>query len=173
MDKFYKKEQVITKDGELIESRLKNYYRPFQDDRGYNFKYKSTFVKSYAEIELPFAFTDNECGKLYRLSKRIYSASNLLARRTMNRIVPMTLKEINDCVGVHRVNFKKFWDKVLEYRVVKVVVIGKEEFYCFNPLYFNSTRYMPLYVYQAFKEELRNHIPDWVAVKYKEMEMVK
>lgn len=169
MDKFYKKEQVVTADGELVETDVKSFYNPFQEGRGYNFKYKSAYTKTYTEIELPKEFTDSECGKLYRLSKKIYSNSNLLARRSNSEIVPLSMQDIIEQVGVHRSNFYPFWGKVEKYRIIKLIDIGGMKFYCFNPLFFNATQYMPLYVYEAFKEELKDEMPEWVHERYAEL----
>lgn len=171
MDEYYKEERIITSDGEPVgDPKVRKFYNPFQDGRGYNFKYKSTAIKSYLSIELPKCFTDNECGKMYRLSKQIYSDTNLLAKRVNNTIVPMSKQDIMEIVGVHRANFAPFWNKMLKNNIVKPVKLGESEYFCFNPLYYNSTQYMPLYLYIAFQEELKAHIPDWVVNKYLDMQ---
>jgi hypothetical protein len=170
LDTYYRQERVITSDGEEVgASKIRKYYSPFQEGRGYNFKYKSTAIKSYLGIELPKCFTDNECGKVYRLSKRIYSDSNLLAKRVNNEIRPMTKQDIIEVVGVHRANFMPFWNKVLKNKIIKPVILGGEEYFCFNPLYYNTTTYMPLYLYIAFQDDLKKHIPEWVVQKYLDM----
>lgn len=171
LDEYYKQEQVITGDGEPVgEPKVRKFYNPFQDGRGYNFKYKSAFVKSYLGIELPKCFSDNECGKMYRLSKKMYSDSNLLAKRAGNEIVPLTKQDIIKVIGVHRANFSPFWNKMLANKIIKPIMIGDSEYYCFNPLYYNSTHYMPVYLYIAFQDELREHIPEWVVNKYLDMQ---
>ena len=44
MDEYFKQERVITSDGEAIgDPKLRKFYNPFQDGRGYNFKYKSEY----------------------------------------------------------------------------------------------------------------------------------
>lgn len=170
MDKYSKVETVINSDGELVDRGIKKFYSPFQDGRGYNFKYKSATIKSYLSIELPKSFTDNECGKMYRLSKKIYSNSNLLAERKGNEIHPLTKEDITDIVGVHRTNFSKLWNKMLRYKILKPININRETYYCFNPLYYNTTTYMPLYLYIAFQEELKDHLPEWVVRRYLDMQ---
>ena len=171
MDTYYKQERVITSDGEAVgNTKLRKFYNPFQDGKGYNFKYKSTTIKSYLGVELPKCFTDNECGKMYRLSKKIYSDSNLLAKRVNNDIAPMTKQDIIEIIGVHRANFAPFWNKMLSNKIVKPVMLGNAEYFCFNPLYYNSTHYMPLYLYIAFQEELKQHLPVWVVNKYLDMQ---
>jgi len=171
MDKYYKSERVVTADGEAVgDAKIRKFYSPFQEGRGYNFKYKSTTIKSYLSVELPKCFTDNECGKIYRLSKKIYSDSNLLAKRVGNEIHSLDKDDITSIVGVHRTNFSKLWKKMLQNKIIKPIKIGGEEYFCFNPLYYNSTQYMPLYLFIAFQEELREHLPQWVIEKYLHMQ---
>ena len=154
MDEYFKQERVITSDGEAIgDPKLRKFYNPFQDGRGYNFKYKSAVIKSYLGIELPECFTDNECGKMYRLSKHIYSDSNLLAKRVNNTIMPLSKQDVIEVVGVHRANFSPFWNKMLDNKIIKPIVINGCEYFCFNPLYYNTTHYIPLYLFIAFQEE--------------------
>ena len=170
MDEYYKQEQVITGDGELVgNKKVRKFYSPFQDGRGYNFKYKSATIKSYLGVELPKCFTDNECGKMYRLSKKIYSDSNLLAKRINNEICPLTKDDITLIVGVHRTNFSKLWNKMIKHRIIKPIKINNEVYFCFNPLYYNSTTYIPLYLFIAFQGELKAHLPEWVVKKYLDM----
>lgn len=171
MSEYFEEKRVVTEDGELVgEKVVKKFYNPFQSGRGYNFKYKSSFIKSYLGVELPECFTDNECGKMYRLSKRIYSDSNLLAKRVNNTIAPMTKQDIMDIVGVYRTNFYPFWNKMVDNKIVKPIVINGDEYFCFNPLYYNSTHYMPLYLFIAFQDELKDHLPKWVIERYLDMQ---
>lgn len=170
MDKFYEKTTKIDHNGEVIDEKTRRFYNPFQDGRGYNFKYKSINIKSYLDIPLPECFTDTEVGKVYRLSRHIYSDSNMLAYRSDNRILPLSKEDIRQMVVLHRTKFGPFWNKVLSEKVIRSIVINGLEYFCFNPLYFNSTRYLPLYLYIAFQDELRKHLPDWVIKKYLDMQ---
>jgi hypothetical protein len=171
MDEYFKQERVITGNGEPVgDPKIRKFYSPFKEGRGYNFKYKSTTIKSYLGIELPECFTDNECGKIYRLSKKIYSDSNLLAKRVNNEIRPLTKDDITLTVGVHRTNFSKLWNKMLRNKVIKPVKLGGAEYFCFNPLYYNTTNYMPLYLFIAFQNELKEHLPEWAVEKYLNMQ---
>lgn len=170
MGKFYKETRTINADGEPFGKNVRQFYSPFQEGRGYNLKYKSTVIRSYLDIELPKCFTDNECGKIYRLSKKIYSDSNLLAKRISNTVVPLSKQDIISVVGVHRVNFAPFWDKLIQNKIIKPIHMDNNEFFCFNPLYYNSTHYLPLYLYIAFQSELKDHLPEWVINKYLDMQ---
>jgi len=169
MSRYYSK-QSITENGELVKDKKIKLYNPFKAGRGYNFKYKSLNVRSYLDIPLPDSFTDSEVGKIYRLTRSIYSSSNMLAYRGSGKIYPLSKEDIRKIVVLHRNNFNPFWHKVLNNTVIKPIVLDGAEYYCFNPIYFNSTLYLPLYLFIAFQDELINHLPKWVASKYLDMQ---
>lgn len=163
---YYKKTTTFDGSGEILGEKVVSFYHPFQDGRGYNFKYKSINIKSYLDIPLPKSFNDSEVGKVYRLSRYIYSDSNLLARRIHHSICPLMKQDIQDIIGLNRNNFALFWNKIIKLKIVKLVELNGQDFYCFNPIYFNSTTYLPVYLYIAFQDELKFHLPEWVVDKY-------
>jgi hypothetical protein len=170
MSNYFKKTDIIDENGELVGRKVTPFYNPFKDGRGYNFKYKSINIKTYLDIPLPECFNDSEVGKIYRLSRCIYSDSNLLAKRNHNEISPYTKVDVQDIVGLYRTKFNPFWGKVISNKVIKSIQIDGQHYFCFNPLYFNSTMYLPLYLYIAFQNELRDHLPTWVIDKYLDMQ---
>jgi hypothetical protein len=175
MAKYYKKKS-ITKDGEVIEESTFEFYIPFREGVGYNLKYQSSYVKNYLSVGLPFVeegkegFTEIELGRIYRISRMMYSNSNLLAKRSNNQIVPITRDEIQDMLKMHRTKFVPFWKKILSFRILKPLKYDIGTFFCMNPLYYNSTVYLPLEIFLAFQSDLQAHIPKWAVDKYKSME---
>lgn len=166
---YHKKVTTVDETGEIVGEKSVTFFHPFQDGRGYRFRYKSTTIKSYLDSELPECFTDIECGRIYRLSKRIYSDSNLLAKRKENEIYPLSRHDVQELTGMHRNKFNPFWKKILENKVIKPVILGGAEYFCFNPLYYNTTTYLPLYIYTAFQDELKEMLPEWVIQRYLDM----
>lgn len=182
MAQKYIKRQSISEDGELIKNNFKKMYSPFREGVGYNFKYKSTHIKTYLGISLPLekkvysedgklkseteGFNDLELGRLYRISKMMYSDSNLLAKRIDVDIEPSTRDEIQQSLGMHRTKFVPFWKKLFDFKIIKTVPLDNKVYFCMNPLYYNTTTYMPLYLFLAFQKELTDHIPKWVIEKY-------
>jgi hypothetical protein len=166
------KNRSITQDGELVKDDYYLIYDPFKEGVGYNFKYRSAYIKSYLGISLPYGengFSDLELGRIYRISRLMYSDSNLLARRSDSEVVPITRDEIQLMLKMHRTKFVPFWKKVLDYRILKPVFYDERTFFCMNPLYYNSTTYMPVHIYLAFQKDIQEHIPKWVIEKYLEM----
>jgi hypothetical protein len=168
MGKYIKK-IIVDEDGEIVDEKVLSFYNPFKEGKGYNFKYKSIYIKSYLDIPLPEEFKDTEVGKIYRLSRHIYSDSNLLAKRSNNTIRPLTKEEVQEIVGLHRTKFNPFLKKLFKHKVLKIIPLNGEDYFCFNPLYFNSTTYLPIYLYIAFQKELKDHLPEWVINKYLDM----
>lgn len=167
MAKYYKK-MSICEDGEIIDEKVVPFYSPFKEGKGYNFKYKSINIKSYLDIPIPECFSDAEVGKIYRLSRYIFSDSNLLAKRRNNEIVPISKQDIQVIVGLHRTKFNPFFKKLVDEKILKQVELSYK-YYCFNPLFFNSTSYLPLYLFAAFQDELKEYLPKWVMNKYLDM----
>ena len=169
MTQKYIKTRSITRNGEIIEESARLLYSPFKEKVGYNLKYKSTFSKSYLEIPLPEEFSDMELGRTYRISRMAYSDSNLIARRVNNEIIPISRDEIQSALKMHRTKFVPFWKKIIDAKILKPIYLELTLYFCLNPLYYNYTTYMPLYVYLAFQKELKEHVPEWAIEKYLEM----
>lgn len=168
MDTYYKRESVSS-DGELLAQRTQKFYNPMKEGYGYNFKYKSAMTKSYLSISLPECFSDAELGRIYKISRMIYSKSNLLAKRTNGGIVPLTREEIHEKIGLHRTKFVQFWKKLIENKIIKSIPISGKNFFCISPLYFNSTVYIPVDIFIAFQEELKEHLSKRVFEAYMDM----
>jgi hypothetical protein len=172
--KYIKNNRSLTSDGEIVRDDYYLIYEPFKEGTGYNFKYRSAFIKSYLGISLPYGekgFSDLELGRIYRISRLMYSDSNLLARRSNNKIVPITRDEIQLMLKMHRTKFVPFWKKVLDYHILKSIPLDGDSFFCMNPLYYNSTTYMPVHIYLAFQKDIESHIPQWVIEKYLELQV--
>jgi hypothetical protein len=126
-------------------------------------------IRSYPSISLPECFSDAELGRIYKISRMIYSKSNLLAKRTNNGIVPLTRDEIHEKIGLHRTKFVQFWKKLVSNKIVKAIPINGQNYYCISPLYFNSTVYIPVDIFIAFQDELKEHLSKRVFDEYVEM----
>jgi hypothetical protein len=81
----------------------------------------------------------------------------------------IVIYKLMSTLDVSRNTFNDFWNKVIDLKIIKQICFDGKEFYCINPLYFNSTRYMPLYLFIAFQDELCEHLPEWVIDRYLDM----
>lgn len=163
---YLDRRQVISKDGELLRNTVRSFYDPFWSGKGYNFKYSAAKLKSYFDIPLPSEFTDSELGKIYRLSQSIRAGHNLLIKREGHRIVPLTKEDIRDIINLCNSKFSPFWKKLNKHKILKPVIRNGEEYFCFNPIYYNSVTYIDLDLYLEFSEELNGHLPQWAIERY-------
>jgi hypothetical protein len=165
MEKYTKQEKVITADGEILSDKNTDHYSPLKRGRGYNYKYKSSRIQVYLDNDLPACFTANETGRLFWLSKKIYSDSNLIAYRADGKITPYTFEVLCGIVGLSKPRFYSFMAKARKHKIIKEIEYSGKEFFCFSPVYFNSTHYIPLHLYIAWQDELNDclpqHVIDW------------
>lgn len=167
------KQKITTFDdvtGNIIDTRERGLYNPFDPVRGYNFRYKSLSIKSYLDIPLPDVFTDSELGKIFRLSRCIYADSNMLGRRTKSGIRPYTHADIIKVFGVQERQGRALLKKLIDNKVIRrmeFVNQGKREcqFY-FNPLYFFSGKYLNLNLFILFQDLLADNLPEHIVKKF-------
>jgi hypothetical protein len=160
--------KTVSEDGVVLRNVEGKHYNPFKAGRGYNYKYKSSNIRIYLDTEPPAEFTVNEIGRLVKLAYHIYSNSNLLAKRVGGIIIPLDKEEISEIVGLSRARFSSFMTKAKRYKMIKLIEYSGSEYYCFSPIYFNSTRYIPLHLYLAFQDELETRIPELAREQYLE-----
>jgi hypothetical protein len=166
------KTSIINDDGELESTKVRKLYDPFQKNKGYKLWYKSDHIRTYFNIKFPKTMTDSEIGKITRLSKEMNDTSNLLAKRVNNEAVPMTREDIQEIIGVSRNRFCSFMSKVKKEGILRRTSVDGKMFYCFNPLYYNTTNYIDLGLYITFQDELQKHLPPEVIEKYLDWQRV-
>jgi hypothetical protein len=165
METYTKQEKIISQDGEIVSEKKTVHYSPKKTWKGYNYKYKSARIQIYLDKDLPECFNASEIGRLFLLSKKIFSDSNLIAYRAAGELTPYTLETLCKIVGLSKPRFYSFMAKARKYKIIKTLVYCGKEYYCFSPIYFNSTHYIPLHLYLAFQDELNEclpkHIIEW------------
>lgn len=130
----------------------------WRDGMGFALKKKSRCTWSYLGEAIPKELTATDVGRLRWLSLEIYSNTNLLAKKMGKYVEPLSKKEIQEIVGLCRSKFSPFWNKVQKYRVIGISTVENEKYYCFNPLYFNSSDDIKPYIYETFYNELKDKV---------------
>lgn len=158
--------------GLILDQREKSLYNPFDPERGYNYRYKSITLKTYLDNPLPDVFNDAELGKLFRLTKFIYADSNLLGKRTHSKVKALTQREIISIFGLKDRQGKSLLKKFIENQIIRKLEYQekrkKHVQYYVNPLYFFSGTYLNLNLFLLFQDELVEHLPEWVILKFLE-----
>lgn len=149
----------------------------FDDERGYLFWNRKTFAKMFDDIEFPDCLSDSEIGKLTKLSKAMYSNTNMIAYRGNGGIKPHNIRTISKLLNLSEHRTKIFINKM-----IKIGIIGKAKYevedavsyqYYLNPIYFASGNRIALNLYLIFKNQLDDILPNWVKMKYSEIENQK
>ena len=157
--------------GEIYSDKNKFVNSTFDEEKGYLFWNRKNFAKTYRDIDFPEEMTDAEIGKMTRLSKKIWSNTNMLGYRGNGGIKPYDIEKIGEVIGLKYRQTLRFVNKMMRLGVmakVKVDVGGKKEtHYYINPIYFFSSNRIPLNLYLIFKNELDPFLPQWVIDRFK------
>ena len=142
----------------------------FDEDRGYLFWNQMDYTKTFQNIDFPQDLSDDEIGKLTRLSKKIYSTTNMLGYRGNGGVKPYSAKQIGELIGLKERNALRFLKKMQKFKIIKPIPVDfgdrVEMQYYFNPIYYFSNRRLSLNLYLLFHEELDEVLPDWVIKEY-------
>ena len=146
----------------------------FDEEKGYLFWSRKGCNKSYHDIRLPKELSWAERGRLEELSRYVYSNTNLLAYRGNGGIKPFKASHIAEKIELGERQTKRLLKRYIDCEVIAKVHIyvgdTKEEHYYMNPIYFFSSKRLPLSLYMIFKESLDKHLPSWVIGKFSEKE---
>lgn len=159
--------------GEVFSEKIKSIIAYFDDEKGYLFWNRKTFSKMFDDIEFPTDLSDSEIGKLTKLSKNMYSNTNMLAYHGNGGVKPHDIKTIAKMLKISERQSRMFVNKM-----IKLGILGKAKYeventisyqYYMNPIYYCSSNRIPLNLYLIFKKQLDEVLPEWVKRKYSEI----
>ena len=147
----------------------------FDEQQGYLFFSQKNGARTFDGIDLPEYLSDSEIAKVYRLSRKIYKNSNMLAYRTGNNIRAMEIKHIAKAINMSERCCTIFINKMIRKRILAkaIVEIGNVrqiQFYM-NPIYFFNGKWLSLNLYLLFKSDLDFLLPEWVKLKFNDSEI--
>ena len=147
----------------------------FDEQQGYLFFSQKNGARTFEGIDLPEDLSDGEIAKVYRLSRKIYKNSNMLAYRTGNNIRAMEIKHIAKVVNMSDRCCTIFVNKMIRKRILAkaIVEIGNVrqiQFYM-NPIYFFNGKWLSLNLYLLYKSDLDFLLPEWVKLKFNDSEI--
>lgn len=167
---IYEKKAINSETGEVLYS---NQYQKifFSNEKGYVFFTHKNSIRIFDDINLPDDITDDEIGKLFKLSKKTYKNTNMLMYRSKNNIKAMQIEHISKLLGVSLRRAQMFVHKMIKYHIMAKVLIKNSEKsyevqYYLNPLYFFHSKYLNLNLYLLFKNDLDKYLPKWVIAKF-------
>lgn len=151
----------------------------FNPDKGYLFRSKNQFVKSFADVRLSEYVTDRqEFARCHYLAEYIYKDTNMIAIRVNSKeIRPADVEDISKIIGLSIKKTKEFLNKMRKLHVIaeredKIGNLVSTKYY-FNPLFFSSSKYLSADLYFLFQDMLDLYIPGWARQKFHELGNIK
>lgn len=167
---MYKKTVIYNDNGEIVNDKTLRYKNKFDEEEGYLFWNQRNFVKTFSDVEYPKEMNDIEIGRMARLSKKVWSNTNMLGYRGNGGIRPYDINCIGQIIGIQQRQAERFISKMIKLGImakVSIKVEGKTEVqYYLNPIYFFSSNRIPLNLYLIFRKQLDEVLPKWVKESY-------
>jgi hypothetical protein len=146
----------------------------FDNQKGYMFRGKNLYVKQYQDIKLSDVVSnlDDYC-KIHLLAENIYKDTNCIAVRVSQRKVRMAdIEDISKIVNLSIRRTKDFLTRVKKLHIIaeRTDSIGNivSAKYVFNPLFFNTSKYLSAELYFLFQESIDCYLPTWVTKRFHE-----
>lgn len=145
-------------------NRIKSYIPDrFDDEKGYLFWNKTSFVKTFQDVELPKELRKVDIANLFLLSKRIYSDTNMIGYRSNGRIRPMGIKQMAEAIKDTERHTVTFIKRMVKLRIIAKVNVevgsDKTTQYYFNPIYFFSSNRLSYNLYCLFQNDIDPFLP--------------
>jgi hypothetical protein len=172
MDRMSKITRLINSDGEIVTGDEKRFPAYFDEEKGYLFWPRKRFAKMFSEISFPAGMTDLEIGRMTRLSKHIWSNTNMLAYRGHGGARPYSIEMIGAAIGLQSSQAHAFIAKMTRLGIMaqaKTTVKERTDvYYYLNPMYYFSSSRIPLHLYLIFRRQLDAVLPPYVIQRYNE-----
>lgn len=168
------KSQIIEETGELVKEQKRLFTSQFDEEKGYLFWNRKNHSKIYNDIEFPECFSYADQGRLQKLSRHIYSNTNMLGYRGNGGVKPYSKYKIGELIDLKRSALSEFMKKCISYEIIKEVKIETNNIieiqYYINPVYYFSGKRIPLSLYLIFRNSLDKYLKEWVKREFNRVE---
>lgn len=148
----------ITDDGEVISDKDSHFTDSLTAD-GYRIPSRKAGCRYFADVHLPECISNQDVGRLYRLSFYLIGDNNLLGYRVANHIYGYQAQEIGALVHLNGSHAREFLKRMIDLSVIKRYDLG----YYMNPAYFMAAgKRLSLDMFLHFQDELIPLLPKWV-----------
>jgi hypothetical protein len=168
----------IDEDGVVLtEKEFK--YSVFDSAKGYLFRAKNHFRKSYTDFKLSSVVKDRyDFLRVHLLAENIYKDTNTIMVRVNSRNVRTAdIDDIADIIELSVKKTKEFISRMKKLHILaeRIDTVGDTTSvkFVFNPLFFSSKKYISAELYFLFQESLDKHLPWWVIRKFHEVGNIK
>jgi len=173
---MYKRVQFIDKNGQVLTDSTTSINDSLTDE-GYRFPAHKAGARMFANIQFPANMSDNDIGKMTKLSKFMIGDTNALGYRSGRNIYPYSEIKICEMVGIRSVKRgRQFLQRMLEFRMMKKKILQDGcVYYVINPAYFMSSgKRLTCSLFLEFQQELEpllpNHVLTWFLKQAKTIE---
>lgn len=174
---MYKKEQHISNDGEVLNTKVTSYKDRFDDEKGYFFYSNGQSINGKAGVFFPEELSKLDIANMAILSRYLIGNTNLLGYRGNKSMKAMNVEQIAKVIGVNKRQGYNFINKMMKYAMIAKVTIETEENtdiqYYMNPIYFMNGRNLNLNLYLLFRKQIEEHIPGWAQKRFEELQELK
>jgi hypothetical protein len=120
----------------------------------------------------------DDFAKVHLLAEHIYKDTNTIFLRINSKKVRVAdVDDIADILGICVRRTKDFITRMKKLHIIaeRVDTVGDmiSTKFVFNPLYFNSKKYISPELYFLFQESLNKYLPSWVIRKFHEVGNLK
>ena len=170
-------EKVISDHGEVVSEGAKT-FKIFDEERGYLFRAKNFFVKSFSDFKLSeFIINKTDFANLHILAENIYKDTNMIGIKIKNKPIPAGIEDIGKLINLCNRRAQDFIDRMMQKGIIAKVIINSEErveyqFYL-NPLFFMSSKYLSSFLFMLFREQLTPYLKPWVLKELETSENLK
>lgn len=168
----------IDDDGVILKEKQYK-YSIYDNEKGYLFRAKNYFRKSYADVKLSNIIKDRfDYMRVHLLAENIYKDTNTIMVRENSRTIRVAdIDDVSKIIGLSVKKTKEFVSRVKKLHILaeRVDEVGEmiSTKFVFNPLYFSSKKYISAELYFLFQESLDKHLPHWVIQKFHEVGNIK
>ncbi len=165
-----KHEALIDDDGVVIST--KDYcYTVFDNDKGYLYKNRTAYRKSFHDVKLSEAVKNKaDFANVHILAENIYKGTNMVCYRRNERYYPADIKEISGMLDISERWTKDFIERMMMSGILAKNITNCHENisvqYYINPMYFSSNKFIPPALYFMFQKQLDQHLPKWVIARF-------
>jgi hypothetical protein len=158
--------------GQVI-AQKSGFFETFHPEKGYLFRNNAKYVKFYQEIPLSDVVRNKgDYANMHYLAEHLYKDTNMISVYRNKKHQPASEHDMQGIVKMCDRRFKEFLDRMVGAGVIAKVTVKTENTltaqYYINPLYFNTSRYLPASLYMLFQKQLDSHLDGWVVRRFHE-----
>lgn len=176
---------IDTSTGEVIsykkETQEDIINRLWDDKKGYILLYNAKYGKKFDNYKFRYVIKDkNDCHRILSLTEYVYQGTNKIfyeyytINKNGNPVVNYRIandEDIAEMLGLSLKRTKSFLNRMMNLGVIakSKIQVSRTSFftgYVFNPLLYNSGKFVSPELYLTFEESLKKIVPDWVKKRY-------